>query len=81
MIGDAYPHEWKDYFDQNILREYKETATMAIDWKDEVEKLMRMVSSHKGNFFCTQEIETGVFLLLLVPNYFLLVIIIGGRPE
>lgn len=63
MIGDAYPHEWKDYFDQNILREYKETATMAIDWKDEVEKLMRMVSSHKGNYFVPRESKQGSFVV------------------
>ena len=42
MIGDAYPHEWKDYH-EGIMDSYPEIATNAIDWRDEVEKLVRMV--------------------------------------
>lgn len=42
MIGDAYPHEWKDYHDE-ILAKYPDAAKVAVDWRDEAEKLVKMV--------------------------------------
>lgn len=63
MIGDAYPHEWKDYH-ESILDDYSEVANSAIDWRDEVEKLIQMVVSR-----CPVMRLLTIFITLFIPSF------------
>lgn len=42
MIGDAPPHEVKDY--PAIIKQYRSVVTQAIDWREECDKLLDIVS-------------------------------------
>lgn len=56
MIGDAVPHDVKDY--RNIMRIYPFVKT-AIDWRKEADELVGIVSS---KYRCVYGIQSAILV-------------------